>query len=74
MTVSRKELDDNANRLLQEIANHSGSFELEEVAEFANGINADLSKKYIKEHLIEIKKVLDAYEKELLDRALKSVF
>ena len=26
MTVSRKELDDNANRLLQEIANHSGSF------------------------------------------------
>lgn len=38
MTVSRKELGDNANRLLQEIANHSGSFELEEVAEFANGI------------------------------------
>lgn len=38
MTVSRKELDDNANRLLQEIANHSGSFELEEIAEFANGI------------------------------------
>lgn len=38
MTVSRKELDDNANRLLEEIANHSGSFELEEVAEFANGI------------------------------------
>ena len=29
MTVSRKELDDNANRLLQEIAEHSGSFELE---------------------------------------------
>ena len=38
MTVTRKEMDDNANRLLQEIANHSGSFELEEVAEFANGI------------------------------------
>ena len=38
MTVPRKELDDNANRLLQEIATHSGSFELEEVAEFANGI------------------------------------
>lgn len=38
MTVSRKELDDNANKLLQEIAVHSGSFELEEVAEFANGI------------------------------------
>lgn len=37
-------------------------------------MNADLSKKYIKEHLIEIKKVLDAYEKELLDRALKSIF
>ena len=37
-------------------------------------MNVDLSKKYIKEHLIEIKKVLDAYEKELLDRALKSIF
>ena len=37
-------------------------------------MNTDLSKKYIKEHLIEIKKVLDAYEKELLDRALKSIF
>lgn len=38
MSISRKELDDNANFLLQEIAAHSGSFELEEVAEFANGI------------------------------------
>lgn len=38
VTVSRKDLDDNANRLLQEIASHSGSFELEKVAEFANGI------------------------------------
>lgn len=38
MSVSRKEFDDNANFLLQEIATHSGSFELEEVAEFANGI------------------------------------
>lgn len=37
-------------------------------------MNADLSKKYIQEHLIDIKKVLDTYEKELLDRALKSVF
>jgi hypothetical protein len=37
-SVSRKELDDNANILLQEIANHNGSFELEKVAEFANGI------------------------------------
>lgn len=38
MTVSRKDLDDNANLLLQQIAAHSGSFELEEIAEFANGI------------------------------------
>lgn len=38
MTVSRKDLDDNANQLLKEIAAHSGSFELEEVAKFANGI------------------------------------
>jgi hypothetical protein len=38
MTVSRTELDDNANKLLHEIAEHSGSFELEEIAEFANGI------------------------------------
>ena len=38
MTISRAELDDTANRLLSEIAVHSGSFELEEVAEFANGI------------------------------------
>ena len=37
-------------------------------------LNGDLSKKYIKEHVVEIKKVLDAYEKELLDRALKSIF
>ena len=27
-TVSRKELDDNANKLLREITKHSGSFEL----------------------------------------------
>lgn len=35
---SRKELDDSANRLLREISAHSGSFELEEIADFANGI------------------------------------
>ena len=38
LSVSRKELDDNANLLLQEIVAHSGSFELEEVAKFVNGI------------------------------------
>lgn len=38
MTVSREKLNDTANRLLREISVHSGSFELEEVAEFANGI------------------------------------
>lgn len=38
MSVSRKKLEDNANLLLREIASHNGSFELEEIAEFANGI------------------------------------
>lgn len=38
LSVSRKSLDDNANLLLQEIASHSGSFEVEEIASFANGI------------------------------------
>ncbi len=37
-TVSRNEMENKANLLLKEIANHSGSFELEEIAEFANGI------------------------------------
>ena len=36
-------------------------------------MNAASSKKYIQEHLIDIKKVLDEYEKELLDRALLSI-
>lgn len=31
-------MENKANELLWEIANHSGSFELEEIAEFANGI------------------------------------
>lgn len=38
MSVSRNEMEDKANELLAEIANHSGSFELEEIAKFANGI------------------------------------
>lgn len=38
MTVSRKVLENYANLLLREIATHSGSFELEEIAEFTNGI------------------------------------
>lgn len=38
MTIPRSELDDTANCLLQEISVHSGSFELEEIAKFANGI------------------------------------
>lgn len=37
-TVSRDLLDENANKLLKEMAAHSGSFEVEEVANFANGI------------------------------------
>lgn len=38
MTIDRNELDKQADNLLNEIAQHSGSFELEEVAAFANGI------------------------------------
>lgn len=38
MTVSRNALENYANLLLQEMAVHNGSFELEKIAEFANGI------------------------------------
>ena len=38
MTIDRSTMDNQANNLLKEIATHSGSFELEEVAEFVNGI------------------------------------
>lgn len=38
MSISRNEMEDKANELLAEIAKHSGSFELEEIAKFANGI------------------------------------
>lgn len=38
MSVSRNEMEDKANELLAQIAKHSGSFELEEIAKFANGI------------------------------------
>lgn len=38
MSIPRSELEDNANKLLKKIAAHSGSFELEEIARFANGI------------------------------------
>lgn len=38
LSVPRTEFDDNAALLLQEIENNSGSFEVEEIANFANGI------------------------------------
>lgn len=38
LSIPREELDANANLLLKEIASHSGSFEVEEIADFANGI------------------------------------
>lgn len=38
VSVDRTEMAKRANQLLKEIANHSGSFELEEIANFANGI------------------------------------
>jgi len=37
-TISRQDLDNQANKLLEEIAAHSSSFELEDIAKFANGI------------------------------------
>lgn len=44
LSVSRTELEENANLLLKEIASHSGSFEVEEVAKFANGIKVTKSR------------------------------
>lgn len=38
-TVTRRELGEQADNLLREIVAHNGSFELEEIARFANGIN-----------------------------------
>lgn len=38
LTVPREELDDKANYLLEQIASHSNSFEIEEIAEYVNGI------------------------------------
>lgn len=38
ISVDRDEMEKQANILLNEIAKHSGSFELEEIAKFANGI------------------------------------
>lgn len=38
MSIARAEMEKHANDLLKQIATHSGSFELEEVANFANGI------------------------------------
>lgn len=38
LSIPREELDANANLLLKKIASHSGSFEVEEIADFANGI------------------------------------
>lgn len=38
ISVDRTEMTNKANELLEEIAGHSGSFELEEIANFANGI------------------------------------
>ena len=38
LSVDRTEMDNQENKLLKEISSHSGSFELEEIANFANGI------------------------------------
>ena len=38
LTISREEFENNANLLLKEIGIHSGSFEVEEIENFANGI------------------------------------
>ncbi len=38
MTIPRKELGEKANYLLKQIAQHSNSFEVEEIAEYVNGI------------------------------------
>lgn len=38
LSIPRSELDEKANYLLQQIAAHSNSFEIEEIAEYVNGI------------------------------------
>ncbi len=38
LSIERIEMEKQADRLLREISSHSGSFELEEIANFANGI------------------------------------
>lgn len=38
LTVARTEMENKANQLLEEIDNHNGSFELQEIANFVNGI------------------------------------
>lgn len=48
LSIDRKEMGNQADRLLSEIATHSGSFELEDVAKFANGIKVTK----IKAHLL----------------------
>ena len=42
LSVDRSEMENQANKLIKEIASHSGSFELEEVANFANGIKGKI--------------------------------
>ena len=44
ISVDRTEMENQANKLLKEIASHSGSFELEEIANFANGIKDSIYK------------------------------
>ena len=37
-------------------------------------MNAETSKRYVREHLSRIKSVLDEYESKLIEKALKSIF
>ncbi len=46
MTIDRNEWDEQADNLLEQIAKHSGSFELEEVAAFPNGMSYPTNENY----------------------------
>ena len=53
ISVYRTEMENQANKLLKEIAGHSGSFELEEIANFANGIKVTKIKALILSILVD---------------------
>jgi hypothetical protein len=66
--VRRKELEEYANRLFQEITKHHGSFELREILDFANGIRITKIKapsKDTSDIVLEIKDIHTSYIRDV---------